>query len=110
MTTRRTRAVAGLVGLALLGTSRAAWTAASCPPGDFGGCSAQCEAGDGGSCERLAAIYRVGTVGVARDERHAVQLYRKACDLGSTDGCTWLRRMYREGRGFDEVGPPKRSK
>jgi TPR repeat protein len=110
MTTRLTRTVEGLALLALLGTWRAAWSASSCPPGDFGGCSAQCEAGDGGSCEQLAAIYRVGTVGVARDEQRAVELYRKACALGSTDGCTWLRRMYREGRGFDEKGPPKRPK
>lgn len=72
-----------------------------CPDGDFGGCTAQCEAGDADSCSRLASMYRYGAVGVPRDEARATELYRRACSRGSTDGCTNLRTMYREGRGFD---------
>ena len=80
------------------------WIAASCPPGDLGGCRAQCDDGDADSCSNLGAIHRAGTVGVPRDEARAVELYRKACALGSTEGCANLQRMYTEGRGFSGHG------
>ena len=99
--------VAAVAALLLLAAAPRGSGAAGCPPGDFGGCRAQCDEGDAGSCERLAAIYRVGTIGVARDEARAVELYRKACTLGSTNGCDRLREMYREGRGFDRPAHTK---
>jgi TPR repeat protein len=80
------------------------WTLATCPPGDFGGCKAQCESGDPDSCATLGSIYRTGTVGVPRDEARAVELYRKSCQLGSQAGCADLRRMYKEGLGFSGKG------
>jgi len=80
------------------------WAFASCPAGDFGGCRAQCEEGDADSCSALGSIYRRGAVGVPRDEARAVELYRKACGLGSTEGCANVRSMYREGKGFSPKG------
>jgi TPR repeat protein len=77
---------------------------ASCPAGDLGGCRAQCDEGDADSCSTLGAIYRGGAVGVPRDEARAVELYRKACALGSQSGCADLRRMYTEGRGLSGKG------
>jgi hypothetical protein len=72
---------------------------ADCPSGDFAGCTARCVERDGEACCSLGAIYRTGGHGVARNEVHAVELYRRACNLGSEKGCTNLREMYSEGRG-----------
>jgi TPR repeat protein len=94
---RRMRRLVLLAALTLmLAPSRGV---ASCPVNDLGGCTARCNAGDAESCARLGAIYMRGGSGVARDDRRAVQLFRKACDGGSGEGCTSLRRMRSQGRG-----------
>jgi hypothetical protein len=72
---------------------------ADCPSGDFAACTARCAKGDGEACSSLGAIYRTGGHGVARNEARAVELYGRACHLGSENGCTNLREMYSEGRG-----------
>jgi TPR repeat protein len=72
---------------------------ADCASGDFAACTARCAKGDGEACSTLGAIYRTGGHGVARDEARAVELYRRACNLGSAKGCRNLREMYSEGRG-----------
>jgi len=89
------------IGLALVVAVVLAPVAAhgTCTSGDFAGCSARCDTGDGEACSNLGTMYRLGGRGVARDEARAVELYRKACNLGSTTGCTRLREMYSEGRG-----------
>jgi TPR repeat protein len=40
-----------------------------------------------------------GGQGVARNDRRAVELLRKACDGGSAQGCANLQAMYGQGRG-----------
>ncbi len=77
----------------------AAGAHAACPSGDYAGCKAGCEKGDGEACASLGGMYRTGGRGVARDEARAAELFRMACDLGSVNGCTSFREMYREGRG-----------
>jgi TPR repeat protein len=80
---------------------------ADCPSGDLAGCTAQCDAGDGAACSSLGGMYRTGGHGVARDETRAVELYRRACNLGSAKGCTNLREMYSDGRGVKGEGANK---
>jgi len=72
---------------------------ASCPANDLGGCTARCDAGDATSCASLGAMYEQGGAGVRRNDRRAVELFRKACDGGNAQGCTSLRSMYSQGRG-----------
>ena len=73
--------------------------AAVCPAGDLASCRINCEGGEAESCARLAALYRDGGRGVARDDRRAASLLRQACHGGSARGCTDLDRMRAEGRG-----------
>ena len=80
---------------------------AVCPVGDFAGCRVACERGEPDSCTRLAAIYRDGRQGVARDDRHAVELLQRACRTGSTSGCADLQRMRAEGRGVGREPAPE---
>ena len=79
---------------------------AICPAGDFAGCRVSCERGEADSCTELAAIYRDGRQGVARDDRHAVELLQRACRGGSTNGCADLERMRAEGRGVGREPAP----
>lgn len=71
---------------------------AVCPAGDFAGCRAACTRGEPESCARLAAMYRDGGHGVGRDDRHAAELLRSACQGGSTTACTDLQMMRAQGR------------
>jgi TPR repeat protein len=72
---------------------------ATCPSGDVASCGSRCDAGDAASCASLGAVYMQGGNGVARNDRRAVELLRKACDGGSARGCSDLRTMYSAGRG-----------
>src|SRR5262245_4337140 len=72
---------------------------ATCPTGDLAGCGSRCDAGDAESCASLGAVYMQGGNGVARNDRRAVELLRKACDGGSAKGCSALRALYSAGRG-----------
>src|SRR5712692_184199 len=77
---------------------------ADCPSGDFAGCTARCVKRDGEACSSLGAIYRTGGYGVARNEARAVELYRRACNLGSAKGCTNLREMPITGLSYQGGG------
>lgn len=72
---------------------------ATCPSGDVASCSSRCDAGDAASCASMGAVYMQGGNGVARNDRRAVEMLRKACDGGSAKGCSDLRTMYSAGRG-----------
>src|SRR5262249_37046388 len=72
---------------------------ATCPSGDIASCGSRGGAGDAAGCASLGAVYMQGGNGVARNDRRAVQLLRKACDGGSAKGCSDLRAMYSSGRG-----------
>ncbi len=50
------------------------------------------------SCNSLARMYDTGR-GAPRDDRHAVKLYRRACDGHLDVGCFNLSLMYRRGEG-----------
>lgn len=52
------------------------------------------------SCNALARMFDVGR-GVPRDDRHAVRLYRRACDGHLDVACYNLSLMYRRGEGVD---------
>jgi TPR repeat protein len=99
-TMRRTSLlVAGGMFALVVALVRSPAARADCPSGDFAACTARCDKGDREACTSLGAIYRIGGHGVARNEPRAVELYRRACNLGSAKGCTSLREMYSEGRG-----------
>jgi len=55
-----------------------------------------CDAGDGAGCWRLRDHYAYGTLGLPKNEPHARQLCRKACDLGHYDAC----RAWQDGVDF----------
>lgn len=91
---------AALQGLLLAAAVLApAMARATCPSGDVASCGSRCDAGDAASCASLGAVYMQGGNGVARNDRRAVELLRKACDGGSAKGCSDLRSMYSAGRG-----------
>lgn len=95
-------------------TGKAVWwkPAGGCPAGSIeasrtcGACNAvrpedcrfKCEHGDGNSCALLALVYEL-PINVPRDSRRSFGLYRRACDLGSGDGCEGLAGQQIRGDG-----------
>lgn len=57
-----------------------------------------CSHGDGESCYILGSLYHAGQ-GVAKDDRHAVALFRQSCSSGWWRGCGRLAESYRSGQG-----------
>src|SRR5262245_65453135 len=72
---------------------------ATCPSGDVASCGSRCDAGDAASCASLGAVYMQGGNGVARNDRRAVALLRKACDGGNASGWCGVRWTYITGHG-----------
>jgi hypothetical protein len=58
-----------------------------------------CEAGNAKACIDTGARYLLGREGRTKDETKAAAKLKKACDLGSVDGCETYARMLDEGRG-----------
>jgi hypothetical protein len=54
--------------------------------GDVVRLSQECNNGNGNSCANLGGLYRAG-MGVKRDSEKAMQLFEKACSMGSQLGC-----------------------
>lgn len=57
-----------------------------------------CKGNFGAACTVLGWLYRSG-LGVARDDRQAVALFRQACDAGHMRGCNDLGYMHENGFG-----------
>lgn len=73
-----------------------------CRPDDVADCTAQCDAGDPGSCGRLGLYHQEGLNGVTPDPAQAATLYRKACDGGWTLGCASLGSLHVMGMGVPQ--------
>jgi hypothetical protein len=59
----------------------------------------------GGAAQNIASMYIVGTGGVARSKRRAMQWRRKAADLGVAESCVQLAsEMYEDRPHAREVG------
>jgi len=59
-----------------------------------------CDAGDAASCNRLG---RVTSIAVEEDAKTvAFSAYRRACELGSLDGCANVARSYEAGAGVPQ--------
>lgn len=56
-----------------------------------------CDAGVGGACNNLGALYAEGR-GVARDPARAAALYERACAAGAAHGCYSLATIVAEGK------------
>jgi uncharacterized protein len=75
----------------------------TCAPSDAADCTAQCNAGDAGSCFNLGVLTATGGGGVARSKKKALGLYQTACDKGNLHGCTKLGYLYYEGEVADDT-------
>ncbi|RLB58447.1 MAG: hypothetical protein DRI90_16755, partial [Deltaproteobacteria bacterium] len=59
--------------------------------------SLACDAGIGGACNNLGALYAEGR-GVPRDASRAAALYERACTAGAAHGCHSLAIIVAEGK------------
>jgi hypothetical protein len=77
----------------------AAQKSIGCRYGDATDCTMQCQVqSDPASCADLALMY-VSGVGVTKDLKKAVELYLRACDLGSSVGCDQAGMRLEDGLG-----------
>jgi len=60
--------------------------------GDVLRLSQECNGGNGDSCANLGGLYRAG-MGVKRDPQKAMQLFEKACSMGSKLGCDDVKAL-----------------
>jgi hypothetical protein len=58
-----------------------------------------CDAGSSFSCANLAYMYHDGIDGARKDIFKAMELYGKACNLGSGSGCLSLGFAFEDGEG-----------
>jgi hypothetical protein len=81
----------------------------TCTEGSLLECQASCDGGNAGSCNELGEIYD-GTDRVALDQKKAVSLFARACDMGRLASCTRAGDLADELL-FDEdpVGDPAQS-
>jgi TPR repeat protein len=79
--------------------------AAADPPAVMGWFGRAADAGHGGAAHNIAAMYTVGTGGVARSKRRSMQWRRKAADKGVVEAClNFAREMYADCPHAREVG------
>jgi hypothetical protein len=77
----------------------AAQKSLGCRYGDATDCTMQCQVqNDPASCADLALMHASG-VGVQKDLKKAVELYLRACDLGSAVGCDQAGMRLEDGLG-----------
>ena len=61
-----------------------------------------CDGNIPNGCINLGRLYETGSESIKVDLNHAVDLYKKACRLNSSIGCTSLGYMYDLGLGVDK--------
>lgn len=69
-----------------------------CTGDDPADCRAQCDAGEPGSCARLASLYARGS-GLTVDLDAAAALYQRACEQDHATACSRLGILAAQGRG-----------
>jgi eukaryotic-like serine/threonine-protein kinase len=78
----------------------------ACQRGDFESCQVSCESNDPDSCLRLGHLYYQGQ-GAPQDIPGAVDLYQRACGLGSFSACYIAAPMYQIGLVGVQVDAPR---
>jgi TPR repeat protein len=74
----------------------------ACAPDDVADCDAQCQKGDGASCDRFGSLVARGKAGTP-DPARALAAFQKSCDAGYANGCANLGIRLAFGPSHDAV-------